>query len=57
MCNSCDQDTEHCRIYQDDDNDFYLEIQTFEWDSYNDDWFYERIYITHCPWCGRKLGE
>lgn len=31
------------------DNQYYLDIETSEWDEYDDG-------INYCPWCGRKLN-
>lgn len=38
-------------------NEYYLDIETSEWDEYDDGFIHQREYISYCPWCGRKLGE
>lgn len=58
MCKFCNYNSEYNEIYKEPLTDeWYLEVQTSEWDSYNDDYFYERVYgINYCPYCGRKLN-
>lgn len=36
-------------------NEWYLSVQTSVWDRNADDWAYEKVYISYCPFCGRKL--
>jgi hypothetical protein len=56
MCECCDYESEYNEIYQDPlDGRYYLDIQTFEWDSYDDDYIHQRLYINYCPYCGREL--
>jgi len=56
MCIYCDCESEDNMIYQDNlTGEWYLELQTGEWDSYDDDWIYLREYISYCPYCGREL--
>lgn len=58
MCNRCDYDSPDNQIYIDLlTNEYYLDIETSEWDEYDDDFVHQREYIAYCPWCGRKLGE
>lgn len=38
-------------------NEYYLDIETMTWDSYDDDFFHDKKYINYCPWCGRKLTK
>ena len=58
MCNRCDYDSPYNQIYVDPlTNEYYLDIETSEWDEYDDGFVHQKIYILHCPWCGRKLGE
>lgn len=58
MCERCNPDSYGNRIYLDDKtNKWYLDIETSDWDDYNDYFFHQREYIDFCPWCGRKLGE
>ena len=57
MCNRCDYDSPDNRIYVDPlTNEYYLDIETSEWDEYDDGFVHQREYIEYCPWCGRKLG-
>lgn len=54
MCNRCDYDSPDNRIYVDSlTNEYYLDIG----DEYDDGFVHQKEYITHCPYCGRKLGE
>lgn len=56
MCEYCDPNSDTCCIYDDSlTGDFYLDIQTYEWDSYDDDFVHQIEYISYCPYCGRKL--
>ena len=58
MCRYCNYNSEDNRIFIDSlDGEFYLDIETSEWDEYDDDYVHQREYIDYCPWCGRKLGE
>ena len=56
MCGYCDYDLDSCRIFVDPlTNDWYLDVETSEWDDYDDDWVHHKEYINFCPYCGRKL--
>ncbi len=58
MCRYCDYNSEANRIFIDPlDGEYYLDIETSEWDEYDDDYVHQREYIDYCPWCGRKLEE
>ena len=58
MCNRCDYDSPDNQIYVDPStNEYYLDIETYEWDEYDDGFVHQKEYISYCPWCGRKLGE
>lgn len=58
MCNYCDTNSNECCIYTDPlSNDYYLDIETSEWDYYDDGFVHQREYINYCPWCGRKLVD
>lgn len=37
-------------------HDYYLDIETSEWDEYDDEFVHQTEYINYCPWCGRKLN-
>lgn len=55
MCKYCEASNE-CEIFFEPlTQKYFLDIQTSEWDTYNDDWIYQREYISYCPWCGRDL--
>lgn len=57
MCNRCDYDSPDNQIYVDPlTNEYYLDIETSEWDEYDDGFVHQREYIAYCPYCGRKLG-
>lgn len=56
-CEYCNDNSSDCRIFEDPlDGQWYLEIQTSEWNDYDDDFVYIREYINYCPYCSRKLG-
>ena len=58
MCNRCDYDSPDNQIYINSlTNEYYLDIETSEWDKYDDGFVHQKEYISYCPWCGRKLGE
>ena len=56
MCKYCNIDSDNCCIYHDEDNNHnFIDIETSQWDEYNDEFFCFREYINYCPYCGRKL--
>ena len=58
MCNYCEKNSPECCIYIDPlSNDYYLDIETSEWDEYDDEFVHEEEYINYCPGCGRKLAD
>ena len=59
MCKYCDyENSDDCKIFADPlDGEYYLDVETSEWDSYDGGYFHERVYISYCPYCGRKLKE
>lgn len=58
MCSYCDSNSPNNRIYLDSVmNEYYLDIETYEWDEYDDEFVHHREYINNCPWCGRFLRE
>lgn len=55
-CEYCDIDSDSCCIYINPlDNQYYLDIETNQWDEYDDGFVHYREYIDYCPYCGRKL--
>lgn len=59
MCKYCDENSYECCIYIDslsNDYYYYLDIETSEWDEYDDGFVHYKEYINYCPWCGRKLN-
>ena len=58
MCNRCNYNSPDNQIDVDPlTSEYYLDIETSEWDAYDDGFVHQKEYITYCPWCGRKLGE
>lgn len=58
MCKYCDYDSDDNEIFIDPlTNEWYLDVETFEWDDYDDEYIHQKVYINYCPYCGRKLGE
>ena len=58
MCNYCDENSYECCIYIDPlSNDYYLDIETLEWDYDDDEFVHQKEYINYCPYCGRKLNN
>lgn len=56
MCKYCDLTSNECEIFFEPlTHEYFLDIPTSEWDSYSDDWVYQKEYISYCPWCGRDL--
>lgn len=56
MCKYCNPESNECEIFFEPlTHEYFLDIQTSEWDAYNDDWVYQKEYISYCPWCGRDL--
>lgn len=58
MCRYCNYESDDNRIFIDPlTNEYYLDIETMVWDSYDDGFFHDKEYINYCPWCGRKLTK
>lgn len=58
MCKYCDQHSNDCCIYSDPlTKEWYEDIETFEWDDYDDGFVHYKNYIKYCPYCGKKLGQ
>lgn len=58
MCNRCNHDSPDSQICVNPlTNEHYLDIETSEWDEYDDGFVHQKIYILYCPWYGRELGE
>lgn len=58
MCRYCNYESDNNQIFIDPlINEYYLDIETMIWDSYNEDFFHDKEYINYCPWCGRKLTK
>lgn len=58
MCKYCDQHSNDCCIYSDPlTKEWYEDIETLEWDDYDDEYVHQKNYINYCPYCGRKLTE
>lgn len=56
MCRYCDYNSDDCVIFDEPlTNEYYLDIETYEWDDYDDGYVYMKEYISYCPYCGRKL--
>lgn len=58
-CKYCDINSNDCCIFIDSlSSDYYLDIETSEWDDYDDGFVHQREYgINYCPYCGRALME
>lgn len=55
-CLLCDYSSDKNVIFVDTLTDeYYYYHRTREFDKVDNDWVYEKIYISYCPWCGRKL--
>lgn len=58
MCKYCDCESDDNQIFIDLlTHEYYLDIETLEWDDRNDDYVHMREYINYCPWCGRELTK
>ena len=56
MCKYCDSASNECEIFFEPlTQEYFLDIQTSEWDTYNDDWVYQKEYISYCPWYGYQV--
>lgn len=50
MCRYCNYESDDNRIFIDPlTNEYYLDIETMVWDSYDDDFFHDKEYINYCP--------
>lgn len=59
MCRYCDPNDSLCEYFVEPlDHEWYQDIQTYEWDDYEDDYVHQRNYgVKYCQYCGKKLGE
>ncbi len=58
MCEYCNPKSNECEVYFEPlTHEHFIDVKTFEWDYYYDDYVSQRVYISYCPWCGRKLDE
>lgn len=58
MCEHCNGDSSRRNIFINPLTDeWYIDIETSQWDEYDDDWIHEKEYISYCPYCGRDLYE
>lgn len=57
-CRYCDYDSPDNQIFETGlvANDWYLDVQTAEYDPVDNDWIHQKVYINYCPWCGRDLN-
>ena len=37
--------------------EYYLDVETMQWDDYDDGFLHIKINISYCPYCGRKLDD
>lgn len=56
-CKYCDYESGENEIFIEPlTNEYYLDVETLEWDEYLDDYIHMKVYgIAYCPYCGRKL--
>lgn len=57
MCKYCNEKSTLRCVFQDMVGDWYLDVETAEWDDYDDEYVHQKVYISYCPFCGRKLGN
>lgn len=56
MCKYCDYESPDNEIFCDPlTNERFLDVETLEWDDYDDDYVHIKLYISYCPYCGEKL--
>lgn len=58
-CKYCNSDSGYCEYWKDSlDSEWYHDIETGEWDEYDDGFVHQRNYgVRYCEYCGRKLDE
>ena len=55
---NCNRDRKDCPcFYEPLTGEWYINVRTLEWDKYENDWVYEKFYVSYCPYCGKHLGE
>lgn len=55
-CNYCDINSDDCEYFQDFADEWYQDIETQEWDNYDDDYIHIKNYgVRYCQYCGREL--
>ena len=51
-CGACDEEI----FYNHELKQWYLKVETSEWDHYNDGFYEVHIPINYCPECGKHLN-
>lgn len=58
MCRFCEGSSSEREIFIEPmSGDWYMDYRTSEWDNMNDDYIHDKIFISYCPYCGRKLED
>ena len=58
MCEYCDGDSYESCVWVDPlTNEYYLDIETSEWDDYDDGFCSSQRIYKLLPYCGRKLND
>lgn len=58
MCKYCDGESNENRIWLDAiSGDYYLELETSNWDNYEDGFEVIKEFINYCPYCGQRLAD
>ena len=52
MCDVCNE-----IYYSEREKEYYLDINTYHWDDYYDDYDYVSIPINFCYECGKRYGK
>lgn len=58
MCELCNDESSSYEVFYNDIlGEYYLDVETMQWDDYDDGFLHIKINISYCPYCGRKLDD
>ncbi len=57
-CEYCDSKSDKCKVFKNlISQEYYLDIETFQWEDEIDDYMHVTETVLYCPYCGRKLNN
>ena len=57
-CEYCDSESDKCKVFKNPiSQEYYLDIETLQWEDEMDDFMHVTEDILYCPYCGRRLND